>query len=121
MLALYDVTAIAASAPAPFEEIHQDVLQAWALETGSAGAKAAALKVQAALRAGKSLQQAVAAAGKPLPPAAVDRDGPSPTDDGAAGRQAVAAAGDAAVPHGQGHHQGADGGWQARLVRRHPQ
>ncbi|WP_374411655.1 SurA N-terminal domain-containing protein [Novosphingobium colocasiae] len=68
VLALYDVTAIAASAPAPFEEIHQDVLQAWALETGSAGAKAAALKVQAALRAGKSLQQAVAAAGKPLPP-----------------------------------------------------
>lgn len=68
VLALYDVTQIAASAPAPFDQIRQDVLQSWALDTGSAGAKAAALKVLKAVRSGKSLAQAAAAAGKPLPP-----------------------------------------------------
>lgn len=66
---IYDVTDITPSAPAPFKEIVADVTEAWKLDKGSTDAKAAALKVMAAVRGGKSLNEAVAALGKTLPPA----------------------------------------------------
>ncbi|GGB86350.1 peptidyl-prolyl cis-trans isomerase [Novosphingobium endophyticum] len=66
---VYDVTEITPSAPAPLKEIKDDVKQAWAFDKGSQAAKAAALKVQAAVRKGTPLDKAVAAIGKRLPPA----------------------------------------------------
>lgn len=65
---VYDVTDIAPSAPAPLNEIREDVKQAWALDQGSKAAKAAALKVQALVRKGTALGKAVAEIGKTLPP-----------------------------------------------------
>lgn len=65
---VYDVTQITPSAPAPIKEITNDVKAAWALDKGSAAAKAAALKVQAAMRQGKTLEQAIAASGAKVPP-----------------------------------------------------
>jgi peptidyl-prolyl cis-trans isomerase D len=65
---VYDVSDIAASASAPLKEIKDDVRQAWALDKGSQAAKAAALKVQTAVRKGTPLDKAVAAVGKRLPP-----------------------------------------------------
>lgn len=65
---VYDVSDIAASAPAPLKEIRDDVKQAWATDKGSQAAKAAALKVQAEVRKGSSLEKAVASIGKTLPP-----------------------------------------------------
>lgn len=65
---VYDVTEITPSAPAPFKEIVNDVKVAWALDKGDAAAKAAALQVQTQVRAGKTLEQAIAAIGKTLPP-----------------------------------------------------
>jgi len=64
---VYDVTQITASAPAPFKEIVNDVKAAWALDKGGAAAKAAAIQIQAQLRQGKTVEQAVAATGKKLP------------------------------------------------------
>ncbi len=66
---VYDVTQITPSAPAPFKEIVNDVKSAWQLDKGAAAAKAAAIQIQAQIRQGKSLEQAVAALGKTLPPA----------------------------------------------------
>lgn len=66
---IYDVTQITPSAPAPLAEIKDDVKQAWKLDAGSQAAKAAALKMQAEINKGKSLEQAMAGVGKPLPPA----------------------------------------------------
>ena len=65
---VYDVTDVMSSAPAPLNEIRDDVKQAWALDQGSKAAKAAALKVQADVRKGTALNKAVAAVGKTLPP-----------------------------------------------------
>lgn len=65
---VYDVTDVMPSAPAPLNEIRDDVKQAWALDQGSKAAKAAALKVQAETRKGTALNKAVAALGKTLPP-----------------------------------------------------
>lgn len=65
---VYDVTEIAPSAPAPLAEITDDVTQAWKLDAGMQAAKAVALKMQAAIRKGTPLTQAVSAVGKPLPP-----------------------------------------------------
>ena len=64
---VYDVTDITPSAPAPYKEIVGDVKAAWALDKGGAAAKAAALQIQTQLRQGKTVEQAVAAAGKQLP------------------------------------------------------
>lgn len=64
---VYDVTDIQPSAPAPFAQIKDDVKLAWSLDGGAAAAKAAALKVQAAIRNGQSVEQAMAASGKTLP------------------------------------------------------
>lgn len=65
---VYDVTDITPSAPAPFKEIANDVKAAWALDKGDVAAKAAALQVQTQVRGGKTLEQAIAALGKTLPP-----------------------------------------------------
>lgn len=68
---VYDVTDITASAPAPLAEIRNDVTVDLQLEKGSALAKAAAEKVQAAVRKGTDLGAAMASLGVALPP--VDR------------------------------------------------
>ena len=65
---IYDVTEITPSAPAPLKEIENDVKLAWALDAGSKAAKAAAIKMQAEMRKGKTLAQAMAGVGKQLPP-----------------------------------------------------
>ncbi|EQB11980.1 SurA N-terminal domain-containing protein [Novosphingobium lindaniclasticum] len=65
---VYDVTDITPSAPAPFKEIVNDVKAAWAIDKGDVAAKAAALQVQTQVRRGKTLEQAIAAIGKTLPP-----------------------------------------------------
>ncbi|MBT0669752.1 SurA N-terminal domain-containing protein [Novosphingobium profundi] len=65
---IYDVTQITPSAPAPFDEIKDDVKAAWAMDTGSKAAKAAALKVQAEMAKGKSMNAAMADLGRQLPP-----------------------------------------------------
>lgn len=65
---IYDVTAIAPSAPAPLAQIKDDVKLAWAVDIGSKAAKAAALKMQADIRKGKTAEQVMAASGKKLPP-----------------------------------------------------
>lgn len=64
---VYDVTDITPSAPAPYKEIVGDVKAAWALDKGGVAAKAAALQIQTQIRQGKTVEQAVAAAGKQLP------------------------------------------------------
>ncbi|WP_159975747.1 MULTISPECIES: peptidylprolyl isomerase [unclassified Novosphingobium] len=64
---IYDVTAIAPSAPAPLAQIKDDVKLAWAVDVGSRAAKAAALKMQADIRKGKTVEQVMAASGKKLP------------------------------------------------------
>jgi peptidyl-prolyl cis-trans isomerase D len=65
---VYDVTDIAASAPAPLKDIVADVKVAYALDKGAEAAKAQAQKIQAALRKGETLEAALAKIGKPLPP-----------------------------------------------------
>ncbi|HUD29844.1 MAG TPA: SurA N-terminal domain-containing protein [Novosphingobium sp.] len=66
--AIFDVTEIAASAPAPLAQIKDDVKLAWAIDAGSKAAKAAALRMQAEIRKGSSVEQVMAASGKKLPP-----------------------------------------------------
>ncbi|MCJ2177834.1 SurA N-terminal domain-containing protein [Novosphingobium album (ex Hu et al. 2023)] len=65
---VFDVTDIMQSAPAPLAEIKNDVKEAWKIDTGSKAARAAAVKMQGEIRKGKTIEQALAAAGKPLPP-----------------------------------------------------
>ena len=65
---IFDVSDIAASAPAPFAEIKQDVLGAYMLDKGSAAAKAAAEKLLGETRKGQSLAQAAAALKLTIPP-----------------------------------------------------
>jgi peptidyl-prolyl cis-trans isomerase D len=65
---IFDVSHIAASAPAPLAEIRQDVVAAMQAEKGYAAAKAAGLKLLAETKAGKDLAAAIAALGMPLPP-----------------------------------------------------
>jgi len=65
---IYDVTAIAPSAPAPFNEIANDVKVAYALDKGAQIAKTQAQKIQAALRKGQKLDAILAGIGKKLPP-----------------------------------------------------
>lgn len=76
--AIYDVQDVFPSAPAPLAEIKNDVLVSYALDKGYAAAKAAAVKMQAALKKGTSLEKAMADAGRPLPP--VQRVGMSRPD-----------------------------------------
>jgi peptidyl-prolyl cis-trans isomerase D len=65
---LYEVAQITPSAPAPFAEIKQDVLGAYALEKGSAAAADAAKKVLAEVKKTGDLGKALASLGRPLPP-----------------------------------------------------
>lgn len=64
---IYDVTDIQASAPAPLAQIKDDVKLAWSIDAGAKAAKAAALKMQADLRKGQTIEQVMAASGKKLP------------------------------------------------------
>jgi peptidyl-prolyl cis-trans isomerase D len=65
---MFDVSQIAASAPAPLAEIQGDVAGQLMLQKGAAGARTAALKVLAAVKHGQDLHAAVAALGVALPP-----------------------------------------------------
>lgn len=65
--AIFDVTEIAPSAPAPLAQIKDDVKLAWAIDAGSKAAKAAALRMQAEIRKGSSIEKVMAASGKKLP------------------------------------------------------
>jgi peptidyl-prolyl cis-trans isomerase D len=65
---IYDVTDIAASAPAPLAEIKADVTDVWKLAQGYAAAKAAAETVRAAVSKGTPLPAAMASLKRPLPP-----------------------------------------------------
>lgn len=68
---IYDVGAITPAAPPPLATIRQQVVSDIQLSKGSAGAKAAAEKLQAALQKGVPIEAAVASLGVGLPP--VDR------------------------------------------------
>ena len=65
---IYDVGTLSAAAPAPLAEIKQAVAVDIQLSKGSAAAKAAAQKIEAAARKGGDIAAAVAALGVPLPP-----------------------------------------------------
>jgi peptidyl-prolyl cis-trans isomerase D len=65
---IFDVTAVAPSAPAPFDQITNDVKVAYGLDKGAQIAKAQAQKIQAALRKGQKLDAVLAGIGKKLPP-----------------------------------------------------
>lgn len=65
---IYDVTEIQPSAPAPLKEIEDDVKRAWVFDEGSKAAKAAAIKMQAAMAKGATLEKAMSEVGKRLPP-----------------------------------------------------
>lgn len=66
--AIFDVSQITQSAPAPFAEAKGAVMQSYMIEHGSDAAKAAADKVLAALGKGKPLAEALKDAGTQLPP-----------------------------------------------------
>ena len=66
--AIFDVTDIAESAPAPLKEIRDNVRDAYIRDKASAKAKAAAIQVQKAIASGRTMQQALAALKLPLPP-----------------------------------------------------
>jgi peptidyl-prolyl cis-trans isomerase D len=65
---IYDVTQVQPAAPAPLAQIKDDVKLAWSIDAGSKAAKAAAITMQAAIRKGQTVEQAIAATGKKLPP-----------------------------------------------------
>jgi peptidyl-prolyl cis-trans isomerase D len=65
---IYDVSRLNVAAPAPLAQIRDQVMADWRLSQGSAKAKAAAQRVEAALKRGSDLTAALAAAGVPLPP-----------------------------------------------------
>ncbi|MDG2005072.1 MAG: SurA N-terminal domain-containing protein [Novosphingobium sp.] len=65
---IFDVTDIAASAPAPLAEIKDDVQAAYILDKASAEARKAAERVQAEVRKGTSLRKAMASIKKRLLP-----------------------------------------------------
>lgn len=56
---IYDVTEITPSAPAPLDEIKDEVKAAYLLDKGSAQARKLAVQVQAKVRKGESLQKAM--------------------------------------------------------------
>ncbi|WP_225206852.1 peptidylprolyl isomerase [Novosphingobium huizhouense] len=67
-LVLFDVGRIDAAAPAPLAQIRDRVARDWAVDAGSAKARAARDTVLAALRKGTPLDQALKATGATLPP-----------------------------------------------------
>ena len=66
--AVFDVTEIAASAPAPLAEIKENVKAAYVIEKASVEAKKAARQLQKLVGEGKSLRQAQASLKRRLPP-----------------------------------------------------
>jgi peptidyl-prolyl cis-trans isomerase D len=71
--AIFDVGQLTAATPAPLDQIKATVGRDWAIEQGSAKAKAAADKILAALNKGTPMAEALKAAGVALPaPQAVD-------------------------------------------------
>ncbi|MCY1671991.1 SurA N-terminal domain-containing protein [Novosphingobium sp. SL115] len=71
--AIYDVGQLTAATPAPLAQIKDVVTRDWALQQGSAKAKAAADKILAALNKGTPLAEAIKLAGVALPaPQSVD-------------------------------------------------
>ncbi len=66
--AIFDVTDIAESAPAPLKDITQNVRAAYIREQASAKAKAAAQAMQKAIKGGQTIQQALAALKLQVPP-----------------------------------------------------
>lgn len=68
VFAIYDVGQLTAATPAPLDQIRQVVARDWALDQGSAKAKAAADKILAALAKGTPLADAIKLAGVALPP-----------------------------------------------------
>lgn len=68
LFVVFDVNRIEPSAPAPLAQIRNDVIAAWMLEQGAAGAKAAAAKVVEQVRRGTELGAAMASLGVPAPP-----------------------------------------------------
>lgn len=67
VFAIYDVGQLTASTPAPLDQIKDVVTRDWALDQGSAKAKAAADKILAALNKGTPLADAMKLAGVALP------------------------------------------------------
>lgn len=65
--AIFDVTTITPSAPAPLAEIEKDVTELWRREQGAANARKAADRVNARMKSGSTLQQAMAAEKLDLP------------------------------------------------------
>lgn len=84
---VFDVTDIQASAPAPLAQIKNDVKVAWAISEGFKAAKATAIRMQADLRRGKTIEQVVASAGKSLPVQQVSMSRPTLTAALRAGRE----------------------------------
>ena len=71
--AIYDVGQLVAATPAPLDQIKSVVARDWAVQQGSAKAKAASDKILAALNKGTPLAEALKLAGAALPaPQAVD-------------------------------------------------
>lgn len=75
VFAIYDVGQLTAATPAPLDRIKDAVSRDWALDQGSAKAKAAADKILAALNKGTPLVDAIKLAGAALP-------APQPVDMG---------------------------------------
>lgn len=65
---VFEANSIQASAPAPFAQIRNDVLEDWKLAKGEEAAKAAAQKLQAAASKGQDLSALIAGLGVPIPP-----------------------------------------------------
>ena len=65
---VFDVTSIAASAPAPLAEIRPDLVRDYAMEQGAGAAKAAAEKALAATKKGQDLSAALVGVGVAIPP-----------------------------------------------------
>lgn len=85
---IFDVTDIAASAPAPLKDIREDVVAAYMIDKGFAAAQAAAKKVQAGMGKDGDLGKALAALGKQLPPVqAINMDRIELTQMGQTGQQ----------------------------------
>jgi peptidyl-prolyl cis-trans isomerase D len=66
--ALFSIIAVDEAAPAPLKEIRANVIQSWAMAEGQKAAKAAADKIVADVKGGKTLEEAVATINAQLPP-----------------------------------------------------
>lgn len=65
---VFEASSIQASAPAPLDQIRGDVIEDWKLEKGAQAAKAAAERLQAAVKKGQNLGSLLGGLGVPVPP-----------------------------------------------------